>query len=137
MVRRSHIPAWVVSIVGWRLHRQSVVFALLVGVIASVRCATTDELAPPAGAVLSGLLRSGALPTMSDPERATIELGRFLYVTDCADCHAPEPVLAHTLSAWQEILPRMAHESKMNSDEVAAVRAYVSALHRLASTTAR
>ncbi len=100
-------------------------------------CVTTDELAPPVDAIIGGRQGGAGAHLLSAEERASISLGRSLYLTDCADCHAPESVLAHTMHAWNEILPRMAKESKLTDDEIDAVREYVRAVHNWASVAAQ
>ncbi len=101
-------------------------------VLATAGCVTTDELAPPVDAIIGGLQSGAGAHMLSAEERAAIEHGRLLYITDCADCHAPERVLAHSMNAWDEILPRMAQECKLTNEELDAVRAYVAAVHRWA-----
>ena len=110
--------------------RAFVSVCMLTVLLANAGCMTTDELAPPAEVVIGGLSSSSSATVLCDEDRAEIAHGRFLYITECAACHAPERVLAHTMNAWDEILPRMAKESKFSDAETAAVRAYVAAVHR-------
>ncbi len=98
-------------------------------VIAAAGCVTTDQLAPPADEVIRGLLSARGADALTANARDQVTLGRLLYITDCADCHSPEPVLAHSMIAWEEILPRMAQESKLSDEETEAIRAYVAAVH--------
>lgn len=98
--------------------------------VACLRCASTEQLAPP----LAALYSAPALEAMSMDTRAAIERGRALYITDCTDCHSPEAVLKYSAREWDEILPRMAKESLMNAQQQAEVRAYIDAVQRSAAS---
>ncbi len=78
-------------------------------------CQTIEEIAPPT-AWLGGV--GGA-------SSAVLESGRHLYLTKCAKCHVAEPVRDYSAREWRELMPEMAQESKMTSEEEAAVLAYV------------
>lgn len=59
---------------------------------------------------------------------AQLDLGRTVYITKCAKCHAPEPVLRYSRTHWEEILQEMIDETKLDAAESSAVRAYVFAV---------
>ncbi len=82
-------------------------------------CATIKDLAPPLDAPTLQLAASQGLA----PERPS--RGRELYITTCARCHRPEPVVRYGVEQWQKILPRMFARSKLGADEAEAVEAYV------------
>lgn len=78
--------------------------------LALVGCASTnlDLAAPPPAADSPLLVR-----------------GRRIYVTNCAKCHAPEPVKKYSAAEWQTIMPEMVEETNLKSADAAAVTAYV------------
>ena len=82
----------------------------LVTALLLVGCASMnlDLVAPP--------------PSATSPE---LTLGRRIYVTKCAKCHAPEPVKQYSHSQWQEIMPEMVEETNLSASDAAAVTAYV------------
>lgn len=86
-------------------------------------CQSLDQIAPPAAAV-------SARPSPS------LELGRRLYVTKCAKCHAPEPVLDYTATEWEHIMADMAEETNLTEHETAAVKEYVAAVLSSGSSAA-
>lgn len=57
--------------------------------------------------------------------RSQILLGREIYVTRCAKCHAPEPVTRYSRTEWDRILIDMAEETNLNPQETTAVTSYV------------
>ena len=75
-------------------------------------CQTLEQIAPPVAVVTS-------------KPSAQWSLGREIYITKCAKCHAPEPILKYTVSEWTVIVPDMAEETKLTEHETAAVRDYV------------
>lgn len=85
-------------------------------------CATLEELAPPVNQAMLSDNGDGAAP------KHQLELGREIYITDCARCHSPEPVRRYSVHQWRSILPRMAEESKLSNDDCAAIEAYVIAV---------
>ncbi|MEZ5302389.1 MAG: hypothetical protein R3F11_17410 [Verrucomicrobiales bacterium] len=90
----------------------------LIGLAAALAvsgCVTVDQLAPP----------TSALPGAGG---GNLALGRQIYVTKCAKCHAVEPVKKYSRAEWAEIMPEMAEETKLNAAETAAVTAYVEAV---------
>jgi len=87
-------------------------------------CATLEELAPP---VDEHLLRVGGIDPFASSQ---VQRGRELYITDCARCHSPEPVIRYSAQQWREILPRMAKETSLGDEDRAAIEAYVMAVLR-------
>jgi mono/diheme cytochrome c family protein len=86
-------------------------FIVLAGIITAIvsGCASLD-------------LNNIAPPVTASPQ---LERGRLIYVTKCAACHAPEPVRKYSAAKWEEIIPDMAEDTKLNVQDVAAVAAYV------------
>lgn len=80
--------------------------------VAGTSCVSLDQIAPRAVA-------------LSSQPSSQLTLGREIYVTRCAKCHAPEPVRKYSTDRWDEILPEMAEETKLTSAEADAVREYV------------
>ena len=76
-------------------------------------CQSLDQIAPPV--------------TAADPS-GRLHVGRDLYVTRCAKCHAPEPVTDYTKSEWEKIIVEMSEETNLTEPETEAVRAYVMAV---------
>jgi mono/diheme cytochrome c family protein len=91
---------------------------LLAAALMGGSCASTNQIAAPPVATLSG-------------SPALLSHGREIYVTKCAKCHKVEPVRDYSRAKWEhEILPDMAEESKLSAADTAAVRAYVMAALR-------
>ena len=53
------------------------------------------------------------------------ELGRRIYRTKCAKCHAPEPVKRYSMAEWEELMPEMIEETRLDPAESAAVWTYI------------
>lgn len=105
-VRHSPVRRWILAVV------------LVVGVVA-IGCATIDDLAPPVDATILQLAAAQEI----DADR--LSQGRALYITACARCHRPEPVVRYAPQRWREILPRMFTRAKLGPDDAEAVEAYV------------
>ena len=101
------------------LRRLSVVAALAL----HAGCMTLEQMAPPVGVELQ---RVAARHQVDVP---ALELGRRVYLFDCARCHSVEPIGRYSKSRWREILPRMGRESKLDAEEQAALNAYVMSAH--------
>ena len=86
-------------------------------------CMTLEQMAPP---VDIGLQRVAARWHVDVP---TLEVGRQVYLGNCARCHGVEPISRYSKSRWREILPRMGRETKLDAKEQAAVNAYVMLAH--------
>lgn len=78
-------------------------------------CRSLDQIAPPVSVVVTH-------------PNDKLSLGRELYVTKCAKCHAPEPILEYSASKWEEIVADMAEETKLTDHETSAVHDYVMAV---------
>lgn len=103
------------------IHRTTRARVLLLGaVLAGAGCLSLEQAAPlPATLVAPGT-----------PVPAGLARGRELYVTACAKCHAPEPVLAYPREKWlASILPEMNKMTKLSPADADAVQAYVLAVH--------
>lgn len=104
-----------------------VMFLVIVG------CATTEDLAPLVDATTIELAGAHEI----DVNR--LQRGRTLYITSCAECHRPEPVIRYAQQEWRAILPRMSMYARLTADDAEALRAYVvttldaSKLHRSAA----
>lgn len=94
--------------------------AAIIAVVAG--CVSTEELAPLPGPAH----RQYAEAKGFDPE--SLSRGRQIYLVGCARCHSPEPVTNYTARQWEEILPRMAAESRLDDREQADLRAYIFAV---------
>ena len=79
-------------------------------------CMTLEQAAPPVG--LLGVGQQGS-------EHGKLALGRDIYITRCAKCHAVEPVTKYPLAHWQEVIDEMAGKTHLNANETQAVLAYV------------
>ena len=101
------------------LRRLTVVAALAL----HAGCMTLEQMAPPVGVELQ---RVAARHQVDVP---ALEVGRRVYLSDCARCHSVEPISRYSRSRWREILPRMGKESKLSAEEQAALNAYVMAAH--------
>ena len=86
-------------------------------------CMTLEQMAPPVGIEFQRVARRQHV------DLSTLELGRRVYLMDCARCHGVEPISRYSESRWREILPRMGKESKLDAQQQAAVNAYVMAAH--------
>lgn len=96
--------------------------ALIAGCLSAgaTGCVSLEQIAPPVGALASS-------------HSVQVAVGRDLYITKCAKCHAPEPVIRYSAERWKEIIPDMAEETKLTAEETAAVGAYVMAVLRAQS----
>lgn len=90
-------------------------------------CMTLEQMAPPVGVEFQ------RVALRNQVEVATLELGRRVYLMDCARCHSVEPIGRYSESHWREILPRMSQETKLGTEEQAALKAYVLAAHSFLS----
>ena len=86
-------------------------------------CMTLEQMAPPVGVEFQRVAQRQHV------DIAMLELGRRVYLLDCARCHSVEPISRYSESHWREILPRMGKESKLDAQQQAAVNAYVIAAH--------
>ena len=94
--------------------------AMVLGVLlVVVGCATTEDLAPLIDATTIEL--AGA----HEIDMNRLQRGRTLYVTSCAQCHRPEPVVRYAQEQWRRILPRMSMYARLTPDDAAALRSYV------------
>jgi len=105
-VRHFPVRRWISAVV--------VVASLII-----IGCATIEDLAPPVDATVLQLAAAHEI----DADR--LSQGRALYITACARCHRPEPVVRYTRERWRRILPRMSARARFGADEAEAVEAYV------------
>ena len=99
--------------------RRSILAVVLVASFVVIGCATIDDLAPPVDATVFQLAAAHEI----DADR--VSQGRALYITACARCHRPEPVVRYAPQRWRQILPRMSARARFGPDEAEAVEAYV------------
>ena len=99
--------------------RRWILAVVLVASVVAIGCATIDDLAPPIDATVLQLAAAHEI----DADR--LSQGRALYITACARCHRPAPVVRYAAQRWREILPRMSARTKLGPDEAEAVAAYV------------
>ena len=90
-------------------------------------CMTLEQMAPPVGVEFQRVAQRQHV------NLSALELGRQVYLLDCAKCHGVEPIGRYSESRWRKILPRMGKESKLDAQEQAAVNAYVMAAHAFLS----
>ncbi len=97
--------------------------------LAIIGCATLEQLAPPlpsAGSLGSpGSPAAISLGSISDATLQQAKRGRQIYIIECRRCHSPEPVTGYTQLEWDEILPRMAEESKLPTKKITDIAAYI------------
>ena len=94
-------------------------------------CQTLAEMAPPVGSEFR------AVAVRRSVDLVTLELGREVYLTDCARCHSIEPISRYSAERWRKILPRMARETKLDARREAAVEAYVMLAHAFLEQNAK
>ncbi|MCH8314681.1 MAG: hypothetical protein IIA64_01800 [Planctomycetes bacterium] len=99
--------------------RRWILAVVLMASVVAIGCATIDDLAPPVDATVLQLAAAHEI----DADR--LSQGRALYITACARCHRPEPVVRYTREHWGRILPRMSARAQFGPDEAEAVEAYV------------
>ncbi len=85
-------------------------------------CMSINRMAPP-------IDETFARHVGSSNGLASLEKGRRIYVTQCARCHAPEPVNRYSLSQWQPILVRMAEETKLSKTDERYLTRYIESAH--------
>lgn len=85
-------------------------------------CLTTEQMAPPVQSLAPSAAGAGL-------DLAKLQRGRHIYLTDCARCHAVEPIDNYSRSKWLQILPEMAEESELTPDETDDVETYILAAH--------
>jgi len=94
------------------------------GVLAiSAGCLSLEQMAPPVGPEFTAASRGRSIPP------ALLEQGRHVYLTDCTRCHSIEPIGRYSVRRWEEIVVRMAAESKLDESRTVALRAYVLTAH--------
>lgn len=90
--------------------------------LAPAGCLTTEQMAPPVESLAPSVQATGV-----DLEQ--LKRGRHIYLTDCARCHAVEPIDHYSRSEWLNIMPDMAEESELTPDETDDVETYVLTAH--------
>ena len=87
-----------------------------------IGCATLEQLAPPLPSSLPvGSPAAISLGSISDATLQQAKRGRQIYITECRRCHSPEPVTGYSQVQWDEILPRMAKNSKLPPEKMADI----------------
>ena len=82
-------------------------------------CVTTEQLAP-----LVGPAHFSAAEAMG-VQIEQVQRGRLIYLNQCVECHAPEPVDGYTVKQWAKIMPEMAEDSGLSPQQERAVHQYV------------
>jgi len=90
-----------------------------------VGCMSLEQMAPSVGPQFESLAIKRDIPM------AFLESGRQVYLVDCSRCHSIEPIHRYSTTRWQDIIPRMAHKSKLDHSKSAALRAYILAVSDL------
>ena len=94
-------------------------------------CQTLEQRAPPVGEEFQ---------KVADRHRvdvATLELGREIYLSECARCHSVEPIDRYSADRWRRILPRMSLETKLDERETVALETYVTLAQVLLNENAK
>ena len=99
--------------------RQRITATAIMVFLVVVGCATTEDLAPLVDATTIELAGAHEL------DMSRLQRGRTLYITSCAQCHRPEPVVRYAQDQWREIIPRMSTYARLTPDDSAALRSYV------------
>jgi hypothetical protein len=81
-----------------------------------------ERTSPPINAAL--------LKLAGDTPAATLEEGRKLYTTRCAECHELELLDSRTIAAWREAVASMARRAKIDGTQQARIIAYLTAAQR-------
>ena len=58
----------------------------------------------------------------TDAQRAE---GKAIFEKNCAGCHDLPVAADHTVSEWDDILPKMIQKSKLDYDDAGLVKAYI------------
>ncbi len=82
-------------------------------------CMTLEQMAPPVGAEFQ------VVAARHSVDVTTLELGREIYVSDCAQCHSVEPISRYSADHWDSILPKMAKKTLLTRKSTEAVESYV------------
>lgn len=61
-------------------------------------------------------------------QHARLAQGRITYITKCAKCHQPEPVLKYSRAEWDRILEEMIPETNLAQEEISPLRSYIFAV---------
>jgi len=101
---------------------------LFIGVVIS-GCLSLEEMAPPIESTIIAL----AAETGISP--GILAHGRQIYLTQCIRCHGVEPINRYTPDHWQMIVPEMAAETKLDTQQQADLLAYLLTAHQLMSAT--
>ena len=111
-----------------RLVRDKFLRSLLpaLALLSIIGCATLEQLAPPLPSPgPPGSPNAISLGSISDASLQQAKRGRRIYITECIKCHSPERVTRYSQVEWDEILPRMAEESKLPPEQMADIAAYI------------
>jgi len=84
-------------------------------------CRTTENSAPTAQSVWASTRENNL---------TTLEHGRGVFLRSCAECHTLQPIPNYSVSRWREIIGIMAPRARLNSDDRAALEAYLLAARR-------
>jgi len=76
-------------------------------------------MAPPVDSTLAG-----------SADMATLTRGREIYLDQCTRCHTVIAISRHSLAEWEDILPDMSKEARLDEGQTRDVRAYVMAVRR-------
>ena len=73
-------------------------------------------------------------PVMADASRPVelLKRGRSIYVSQCARCHSAQPVLKYSQEQWERLLPEMEKQSRLSTNQVSELRAYISQVRAIA-----
>lgn len=101
-MRHAHHIAW-----------HGVAAVLACSLLLPAGCASLETIAPPVATFAT-----------RGKDTALLESGRRIYLENCTECHAPDPVSDYA-DAWPRIIRKMALMSKLTPAQEHAVLAYV------------
>ena len=108
-----------------RIKTITIAMGLWAGSVLLVGCMTLEQMAPPVDArVVSA---AGVYGGHAD----TMQRGRHVYLTRCADCHSIEPIDRYSLVQWEMILEDMSAEAKLTPDQAGDLEQYVMTIRRM------
>ena len=87
-------------------------------------CMSVEQMAPPVGPRLTEAAGEDGASTEA------LQRGRQVYLTRCSTCHTIEPIDRYTAARWDQILPRMNKDAKLDAAEAADLRTYIGTAHR-------
>ena len=95
--------------------------AAAAAILAFTGCSTLDQTAPPVSPAMSAHASRQGVPASS------LEVGRRVLATRCANCHSLEPIGKFSAEEWGEIVEDMSDRAGLNEEQKRQVTAYLQA----------